>query len=137
MLLAQLARDPRHLLRRRPHLPYLHAGSHFGGHAIVVYGIDEREGVALVSDRSDRPLRLGLDDLQRARSSPHQPFPPQSRLLEIAADPAREPRREDFLEAVRPLRHGDDAPPIANLGLRGFRGLPPQAAEWVASRAAR
>jgi hypothetical protein len=133
MLLAQLAAGtPAICYVDVFHLPYLHAGGHFGGHAIVVYGVDEREGVALVSDRSARPLRLGLDDLQRARSSPHQPVPPHSRLLEIAVDPAREPGREDFLEAVRRCVTAMTRPPIANLGLRGFEVFRRAAAEWVA-----
>ena len=86
-----------------------------------------------LSDRSARPLHLALDDLQRARSSPHQPFPPQSRLLEIAADPARVPRREDFLEAVRRCVTAMTRPPIANLGLRGFEVFRHNAEQWLAN----
>jgi hypothetical protein len=107
-----------------PYLPYLaipeHA--HFGGHAIVVYGIEN--GEALIADRAHGPVRARVEELARARASKFKPFPPQHKLLEVEAPP--QPISSQTLERAivrgisdtcRQLLHG----PIQNIGLRALK----------------
>jgi len=52
-------------------LPYLHipegVGKHWG-HVVVVYGLDEEKGEALVDDRVGKPLRVPIDTFVEARN---------------------------------------------------------------------
>jgi hypothetical protein len=109
-----------------PQLPYLALPpeAHFGGHVIVVYGIDENSGEALIADRARRPVRARLEELAAARGSKHKPFPPKHKLLDIT--PPAEPVSQRTLErailrgisdSCRQLLHG----PIRNIGLQALR----------------
>jgi hypothetical protein len=108
-----------------PQLPYLALPerAHFGGHVIVVYGIDDQTGEALIADRGAGPFRATLADLAAARGSTHKPFPPRHKLLEVAEP--EEPVSPQTLEravlrgisdACRQLLRG----PIENIGLRAL-----------------
>jgi hypothetical protein len=105
-----------------PMLPYLALPeqAHFGGHVIVVYGIDEKTGEALIADRAAKPLRASLEELAAARGSPHKPFPPKHKMLEVVEP--EEPIPAQALERAvlagigdccRQLLNG----PIQNIGL--------------------
>ncbi|NHJ04751.1 MAG: DUF4872 domain-containing protein [Candidatus Heimdallarchaeota archaeon] len=59
----------------------VHENEHFGQHIFLVYGIDEPENIAYISDRFDVVVTLPLTRLQQARSSFHPPFPAMNRLL--------------------------------------------------------
>lgn len=66
------------------YLRYLRRPSHFGGYALVVTGLDEGAGTALVADHTrDRPVELPLAELAEARASAHRPFPPRHRWFEF------------------------------------------------------
>lgn len=66
------------------YLKFLHSDSHFGAHCVVVAGVDEERGHALVADRSRSGLiEVPLAELAEARASRHKPFPPQNRWFEI------------------------------------------------------
>jgi len=109
-----------------PYLPYLGIPetAHFGGHVVVVYGIDDRTGEVLIADRASRPVRVTAEQLAAARGSQCKPFPPKHKMLEVAPP-------EDLIEAqtleravVRgisdccgQLLHG----PIENIGLAALR----------------
>ena len=82
-----------------PFLPYLgmEADSHFGGHAILLFGYDDEQEHFYVSDRdnSDSPIRtpngpshedyhlVGYSQMQLARSSNSRPFPSNNKYLEF------------------------------------------------------
>ncbi len=111
-------------------LPYFASRNHFGGHAFVVYGLDEQRGEALVSDRAQRPCRIALDDLRAARGSRFKPFPPRHALVEVQA-PERVPDlRPALREAVRTCCQAMTAPPIRNLGLAGLELFGRRVAAW-------
>lgn len=111
-------------------LPYFASRNHFGGHAFVVYGLDERRGEALVSDRARQPCRLALDDLRAARGSRFKPFPPRHALVEVHA-PERVPDlRPALREALRACIQAMTAPPIRNLGLAGLELFARRVAAW-------
>jgi hypothetical protein len=109
-----------------PMLPYLALPeqAHFGGHVIVVYGIDEKSNEALIADRAAGPLRVKLEELAAARSSTHKPFPPHNKMLEVAEpeepiDPQRLERAVvcGINDCCRQLLRG----PIQNIGLEALQ----------------
>lgn len=116
------------------YLPYLAMPeeAHFGSHAIVVYGLDEEAGLAYVSDRAAKPLELGLDDLKKARSSPHPPFPAKNRLLEIVSRPEKTDLRPGIVAALRETHQAMIKPPIKNFGLAGLKKWADLIAAWPA-----
>lgn len=82
-----------------PYLDFLNLNknSHFGGHAIVIFGYDNEEEVFYVSDRDnhDYPIRtpkgdiakdyhlVSFEAMKQARSSNHRPFPVNNKFLEF------------------------------------------------------
>ncbi len=80
-------------------LPYWRARTPFGGHRVVLAGLDEGRGLAWLAD-TDRPdlEEVSLADLDAARSALAPPFPVEGRpWLEV--DAPRRPR--PVAEAVR------------------------------------
>lgn len=73
----------------------LPSNAHFGGHSIVVFGIDENKSLSYISDRdsTNNPLnknQKGLDyhlvplnELEIARNSKSQPFPARNKWVEF------------------------------------------------------
>ena len=103
-------------------LPYLAIPEkgHFGGHVIVVYGIDDGSGDVLIADRAARGVRAGAADFAAARASKCKPFPPHHKMLEIVEP--EEPVQVQTLERAvvrgigdcwRQLLQG----PVQNIGL--------------------
>jgi hypothetical protein len=106
-----------------PMLPYLGIPetAHFGGHAIVVYGI--AGGHALIADRARHPVSVKVAELAAARASKFKPFPPKHKLMDV--EPATVPISSQTLERAvvrgisdccRQLLHG----PIRNIGLQAL-----------------
>ena len=107
------------------HLPYMRLPeeAHFGGHSIVLYGLDESRETAHVSDVLDEPQTVALEELRTARSSTHQPFPPKNRHLEFTF-PKSPPVFEDLVSgAIEANAAAMANPPISNLGLKGMLDL--------------
>ncbi len=118
-------------------LDYLHmpADAHFGGHSVVVFGIDEDEGVALVSDRDgdDRPLhvnghivsrdyhKITLELLAAARSSAYPPFPAENKWSIFDPDGFQKVKSEHVRGAIRQNASEFLNPPIKNIGVQGIR----------------
>jgi hypothetical protein len=84
-------------------LPYWRARTPFGGHRVVLAGLDEARGVALLAD-TDRPglQEVDLAALDVARATLAPPFAAEGRpWLEVDAPPAPRPRAEAVREALR------------------------------------
>ena len=80
-----------------PYLPYmsLDPDSHFGGHAVVLFGYDDEQGCFYVSDRDnpDFPVRtpggmiaenyhmVSYEQMELARSSAFRPFPANNKYI--------------------------------------------------------
>jgi hypothetical protein len=117
---------------------------HFGGHAIVVFGILEDEGMALVSDRDgdDYPAtlnendipkdfhKISLDVLQKARGSKEKPYPPKNRRLEFDFEGYRDPDRDMIFDAIAENAEVFLNPPIKNLGIKGIDTFGKKLSEW-------
>ena len=84
-----------------PYLPYmsLDPDSHFGGHAVVLFGYDDEQGCFYVSDRDnpDFPVRtpggmiaenyhmVSYEQMELARSSAFRPFPANNKYIMLEA----------------------------------------------------
>ena len=117
---------------------------HFGGHAVVVFGIDEKEEIAYVSDRdsSEAPLklhqgeesgdyhRIPLHELAAARGSKYKPFPPENKWLTFDLSGMWPIERRIIFEAIRETCTVMHCAPIKNLGIRGIQLFSRKVLEW-------
>ncbi len=113
-------------------LPYMAVpeAGHFGGHSVVIYGVDEDEDNAYISDRCRGPVTVTLADLKRARGSKFPPFAPKHAFLDI-----RHPKRVEITprDIKRGISHSVRAmtePPISNAGLKGFQKWAKLIVKW-------
>lgn len=103
-------------------LDYLSLGGddHFGMHTILVYGIDEKDNEAWVSDRFATPLTIPLSRLQKARASEYHPFPAKNKLMQVSMPEVTIPLEEIIPSAVKENADFMLNPPISNMGAKGI-----------------
>jgi hypothetical protein len=121
------------------YLPWfdLPEGYHFGGHAFVICGYDGT-GTYLASDMDPKAggLKKGFyytinsDQLIRARSSPHKPFPPKNGYIEADFSGFRSPTSEDVNQAIKQAADAQLHPPIKNFGIKGIRHAAREIVKW-------
>jgi hypothetical protein len=114
---------------------YLPEGYHFGGHSIVIFGLNESEDEVYLSDRDSEGFKvtmreeetprhfhiLSIDKIKQARNSKHKPYPPKNRWLEIDFTNFREPNKDMLTGAIRTNMETLIDPPIRNLGVKGIK----------------
>lgn len=129
-----------------PYLKYLglDENSHFGGHAVVLFGYDEEKKEYLISDRDnhDFPIRTPLgqiaqdyhcvsfDELKQARTSTHRPFPAKNKYLEIHFDGYHFPNKKVIAEAIKENCDSMLNPPGKLLGLNGINKFSKEILKW-------
>lgn len=112
---------------------------HFGGHTFVVCGFDGQNTV-LASDMDQRAsgLKKGfyypttLEQLKKARSSPHKPFPAKNTYLEFDFSKYHQPTTEDIYSSIKQNIEFLLHPPIKNIGVRGIRHAAKEIKRWPA-----
>jgi hypothetical protein len=107
-------------------LPYwaLPPEAHFGGHTLVVYGLDDKSGEAFIADRASSPLKVKRDELATARGSAYKPFPPKNKLLQVEAPPGTvslQTLQRAIIRGISDCCRRMLNPPIANFGLKGLK----------------
>jgi hypothetical protein len=110
---------------------------HFGGHTFVVCGFDGKDTV-LASDMDPKVsgLKKGfyhlatLEQLNKARNSPHKPFPPKNTYLEFDFSAFRQPSSEDIYASIQQTVDSLLDPPIKNLGVKGLRHSAKEIKKW-------
>ncbi|MCG2677779.1 BtrH N-terminal domain-containing protein [bacterium] len=106
-------------------------GAHFGGHFIVVAGIDEEKGVAYVADTNFSGLQeIKLSDLEEARDSKHKPFPPCNRWYILEVPEEITPLNKAIKIALTKNYQQMQKPPIKILGLKGMRYFAQDIVNW-------
>ncbi len=106
-------------------------GTHFGGHFIVVAGIDEEKGVAYVADTNFSGLQeIKLKDLEEARDSRHRPFPPRNRWYTLKVPEELTPLSKAIQKALTKNYQEMLNPPIKNLGLKGMKYFAQDIVNW-------
>ncbi len=114
------------------YLPYLALPevAHFGGHVIVVFGLDEKKDEVYIYDRGKNPVTARIADLARARASKFPPFPPKHKLLKIKY-PAKIGNLEEGIKtSIRECCHTMLKPPIKNIGINGMEKWARVVTKW-------
>jgi len=116
-----------------PQLKYLglpeHA--HFGGHCVVVAGLDEEIGVAYVADTMFQGLQTAtLKELEEARSSTFKPFPPQNQWLTFEFPNKLTLTEVAIKNAIIKTAKAMLYPPIKNLGVKGISLFASEIVKW-------
>jgi hypothetical protein len=112
---------------------------HFGGHTFVVCGYDGQNTV-LASDMDQRTsgLKKGfyypttLEQLKKARGSPHKPFPAKNTYLEFDFSDYHQPSTEDIYSSIQQTVESLLHPPIKNIGVKGLRHSAKEIKKWPA-----
>ena len=114
------------------YLPYLAIPevAHFGGHAFVVYGLDEERDKVYIYDRGKNPVTVSITDLEKARGSKFPPFPPKHRLLKIKYPSKIINLEQGIREAIRDCCQNMLKPPIKNVGLAGIKKWSKVITKW-------
>ncbi|MFQ6075589.1 MAG: BtrH N-terminal domain-containing protein [Candidatus Bathyarchaeia archaeon] len=116
-----------------PQLSYLGLPpeAHFGGHAVVVAGLDEEEGVVHIADTGfKKPQTATLKELEEARASGFKPFPPKNRWFTFRFPQRLTPIASAIRRAIgRTVDHMLN-PPIRNLGVKGIRRFADEVVGW-------
>jgi len=110
---------------------------HFGGHTFVVSGYDGIN-TALASDMDPKVsgLKKGfyypvtLEQLSKARSSPHKPFPPKNAYLDFDFSRYHQPAAGDIYSSIRQTVDFLLHPPIKNIGVKGLRYTAKEILKW-------
>jgi len=113
---------------------------HFGGHTFVVCGYDG-ENTVLASDMDQMAsgLKKGfyhsmtLEQLRKARGSPHKPFPPKNAYLEFDFSNYRTPTPKDVCSSIQQTTEALLDPPIKNIGVKGLRHSAKEIKKWPAA----
>ena len=117
---------------------------HFGGHSIVVFGIDEDDGVAYVSDRDGKDFKvtmnpdeipqdfhiIPLEELAKARGSKAKPYPPKNRWFTYDFSEMKELNRQMMCDCITINIESMINTPIKNLGLEGIKLFSEKVKEW-------
>ncbi len=125
-------------------LPYFDFGGeeyHFGGHAIVACGYDAATDEVLVADRDTELLSVPMADLEKARSSKFEPFPPGNRWYTFDFSEMRHPAPDEVYLAIKNMSQGMLAPPLPlrvlgklgvmpSLGVKGIRNAAEAIPKW-------
>ena len=94
------------------HLDYFETNTHFSGHRIVLFGFDDEEDYALLSDSErEEPQKVPVRSLKASRSSSVPPYPMENRWCVVRPE--------------GPLRPLPEAVPLA-LGKNAREMLAPQ-----------
>lgn len=129
-----------------PYLSYLgmNENSHFGGHAVVVYGYDDETQKFWVSDRDnhDYPIRVPYGEissdfhlvdyieLEQARSSTCRPFPANNKYLTFDFTDFREVDKKLIQEAIKETCESMLNPPAQLLGINGIKKFSKEILKW-------
>ena len=129
-----------------PYLSYLglDPDSHFGGHAVVLFGYDDEREVFYISDRDnhDFPIRtphgqsaedyhlVSYEELKKARTSTYRPFPAKNKYLEINFDGYQSPQKDVLVEAIQETCETMMNAPAKLLGLNGIHKFSKEILKW-------
>ncbi len=129
-----------------PYLSYLglNKNSHFGGHAVVLFGYDNESGQFWISDRDghDHPIRtpfgeiaedyhlVSYREMEQARSSVHRPFPSKNKYLVFDFQGYRQIDREILTEAIAETCDTMLKPPAKLLGINGILKFSTEILKW-------
>lgn len=118
--------------------------SHFGGHAVVLFGYDDQQEVFYVSDRDnpDYPIRtpkgdiasdyhlVSYQEMEQARSSSFRPFPANNKYFEFDFSSYEEPQTDMIITAIKDTCESMLRPPAKLLGINGIVKFSQEIVKW-------
>jgi len=105
--------------------------AHFGGHCVVIAGIDEDKGVAYIADTMFKDLQTAkLKELEEARSSTFKPFPPENKWVTFEFPTKLTPIEVAIRSAINKTAREMLYPPIKNLGVKGISHFAGEIVKW-------
>ncbi|WP_343208698.1 BtrH N-terminal domain-containing protein [Anaerolentibacter hominis] len=129
-----------------PCLPYLNLeqSSHFGGHAVVIFGYDDENECYYVSDRDNHDYGIRTpagtsskdyhlvryEDMKLARNSRHRPFPANNKYLEFDFSGFRPVTAAVIISAIKETCETMLDPPARLLGLNGIAKFAREIKTW-------
>ncbi len=114
------------------YLDYFGTGTHFSGHRIVLFGVDDEAGEALLSDSErQEPQRVPVASLKAARSSPVPPYPMENRWCVVRPEGPLTPLAEAIPRALGKNAREMLSPPEGSAaGISGIRRVAGEIARW-------
>lgn len=117
---------------------------YFGGHCVVVFGIDEQAGIVYLSDRDrigqpitfspeEKPRefhRVPIEQFNLARSSHIKPYSPENSWLEIDTSEFLFLSRNQIYAAIRENMYQYLNPPLKNTGLSAILYFSEETRKW-------
>ena len=122
----------------------LNKNSHFGGHAVVLFGYDNELERFWISDRDnhDYPIRtpfgeiaedyhlVSYREMEQARSSAYRPFPAKNKYLLIDFQGYKQIDREILTQAIAETCNTMLNPPAKLLGVNGILKFSTEILKW-------
>ncbi len=120
--------------------------AHFGGHTIVVFGIDEEKQIAYISDRDAGDFKItdsetaeppsdfhciSLKELEDARGSKYKPYPPENKWVLFDFSSIKKINKDLIYNAIKTNMAQILNPPIKNLGIKGIRLFSEKVLTWA------
>jgi len=105
--------------------------AHFGGHVVVVVGIDKTKGVADIADTNFEKLQTAtLEELEEARASKFKPFPPENKWFTFDFPSELTSLDKAIKTGISKTVKTMLKPPIRNLGTRGIQHFANEIVKW-------
>lgn len=116
------------------YLEYFETRTHFAGHRVVLFGVDDEAGHALLSDSErEEAQRISVSSLKRARSSRIPPYPMENRWCVVRPESALRPMPEAVPLALGKNAREMLAPPGGSFaGISGMRRMAEEISRWPA-----
>ncbi|MFH1958594.1 MAG: BtrH N-terminal domain-containing protein [bacterium] len=124
--------EPAYLFADMAYLPYFEAPeeTHFGGHTVAVFGVDEKTNKVFISDRGRKRVTVSVDDLKKARGSKFPPFPSENKMLKMKCPSKQGNLKKGIEESAVECCLSMMKPPIRNFGLAGMEKWSAQVLGW-------
>lgn len=129
-----------------PYLSYLQMNqdSHFGGHAIALFGYDDEMSEYYISDRDSelQPIltpqgsvgkdyhTISYEEMKLARNSSHRPFPAKNKYLEFDLGTYQFPSDKLVKEAILEVCNQMLRPATRMLGITGIEKFSKEILKW-------
>jgi hypothetical protein len=106
------------------------ADFHFGWHVVVVCGYDAATNHVLIADRDAELHPVSMEDLEKARGSTYQPFPPKHKWYTFDFGQQRQSTPDEVRQAIAEQVQLMLEPPISNFGVKGIRKAAKMIPQW-------
>ncbi|UCE16124.1 MAG: BtrH N-terminal domain-containing protein [Candidatus Bathyarchaeota archaeon] len=105
--------------------------AHFGGHVVVVAGINENKDTVDIADTDFEKMQTAtLKELEEARASKFKPFPPENKWFTFEFPPELTSPKKAIKKSISKTVEAMLEPPIKNLGTKGIKHFANEIVKW-------